>query len=72
MFHQIVSIGMSLDYAVRVMNAEKVTSLKRTLYGDPTVKKDDRGLKGDLQDFYARRHDRGFKVKIRPKRRSSV
>lgn len=72
MFHQIVSIGMSLDYAVRVMNADKVTSLKRMLYGDPTVKKDDRGLKGDVQDFYARRHDRGFKVKIRPKHRSSI
>jgi len=72
MFHQIVSIGMALDHAVRVMNQDKVTTFKRMLYGDITVKKDDGGLKKDLQEFYALRHNRGFKTKIRPKRRSSI
>jgi len=71
MFHSIVSILMALDYAIKNVLTEKVIILKRMLYGDPNVK-NDTGEKDDLQDHYAQRHNRGFKPRIRPKRRSSI
>ena len=71
MFHQIVSICIAYDYALKTMNNEKQVALKRVLYGDPNVKNDD-GLKGELEEFYAERHTRDFKQRIVPKRRSSV
>lgn len=71
MFHSIISVGMAHDYALKTMNTEKVVLLKRTLYGDPSVRKDDWGMMGDLREYYGRRH-RNFPQKLSPKRKSNI
>lgn len=71
MFHQLISFGMAHDYAMKIGNVEKAIELKRIIFGDPTVKGDE-GVKGDMKAHYSARHDRDFKNKIRPKKRSHV
>lgn len=54
-FHRIVSVGMSLDYAIRAGMWEKVKELKKMLFGDSSIR-DDRGMKGELQEAYGTRN----------------
>lgn len=62
-FHRIISIGMAYDYAVKKGLKDKILILKRQLYGDPNVPKDE-GLKGELLQAYGSRHP-DYKRKIR-------
>lgn len=62
-FHRAVSIGMAHDYAVKKGLKEKIVTLKRLLFGDPTVQ-DDKGLKGEIIQAYGSRHP-DYKRKIR-------
>lgn len=65
-FHRIVSIGMAYDYAVKKGLSDKVSLLKKQIYGDPAVA-DDKGLKGELIQAYGSRHPdykRKFRIKV--------
>lgn len=71
MFHEIIAVGMALDNAIKNLDDQRIVALKRIIYGDPNVKSD-KGMKQDLMDHYAQRHNRGFKVRVRPKQRRSA
>jgi len=62
-FHRVISIGMAYDYAVKKGLKEKVSILKRLLYGDPAVP-EDKGLKGEILEAYGSRHP-DYKRKMR-------
>lgn len=61
-FHRIVSYGCALDYATRKNMVEKIDVC--------TVRIGE--MMQELEEYYSRRNERGFKQMIRPKRRLRI